>query len=83
MANLPTNTKRGCTERRLCIRVARASYTDTPKEDPAITTAQTAMTVLAFTSNPPIEETSATADRLILVDGNQVQLAYESARLAP
>jgi hypothetical protein len=28
----PHSDRIGCTERRLCIRVARASYTDTPKE---------------------------------------------------
>jgi hypothetical protein len=48
----PHSDRIGCTERRLCIRVARASYTETPKETPVITTAQTAMTVLAFISIP-------------------------------
>jgi len=60
--SFPHSIKTGCTERRLCILVARASYTDTPKEAPAITTAQMAMTVLAFTGHPPIEEASAAAE---------------------
>src|SRR5690242_3684003 len=49
------STKSGCTERRLCARVARASYTDTTRDPTAMTTAQAAMTVFAFTQNLPAQ----------------------------
>jgi hypothetical protein len=39
----------GCTESRLCCRVAPATYADTPKDATAMTTPQIAMTVFAST----------------------------------
>jgi hypothetical protein len=44
-----TNPSTGCTESRLCFRVAQATYADTAKDATAMTTLQIAMTVFAST----------------------------------
>src|SRR5260370_9087429 len=52
---LACSARCGRTEMRSCCRVARASYTETARDNTAITVAQIATTILVFISWPPRE----------------------------